>query len=196
MYATHPKFQFRDAGPTCLLLSCEGGLSWEDRDMLTNEVERYLYPRPGVRDLAIDMSAVRFVNSAGLGALFQLYRRIRQRGGRVVFANVPAVVGRVFNAVGLDRLAQLVPDVPAAFQALGISATLPAGSSPMSSQPHPQAATPLYTTGTPAVSAIPPVCTPQVSGPVPNAPGGQRPGGRVCVCKCGGTSLPHIDAVA
>ncbi len=108
-----------EAGANCLVLSFEGGLSWEDRDVLANEVERWIQPRPAVRDIVLDMSAVQYVNSAGLGALFQLYRRVHQRGGRLLFANVPALVARVFDAVGLDRLAELTPDLRGALERVG-----------------------------------------------------------------------------
>lgn len=119
MYGMHPKFQMRDAGASCLVVGVAGGLSWEDREVLANEVERYMQPRTGLCDVVVDMAAVEFVNSAGLGALFQLYRRVRERRGRLLFANVPALVGRVFNAVGLDRLAGVAPDLRSALAQVG-----------------------------------------------------------------------------
>lgn len=98
------KFDIRDATPTAMVLTCQGGLSWEEREMLAHHIGDYLQNRPAVTGLVADMSAVDFVNSAGIGALFQLNRRVRERGGRLVFANVPPQLLRVFRAVGLDRL--------------------------------------------------------------------------------------------
>jgi anti-anti-sigma factor len=111
-------FLMREASPTALVLTCQGGLSWEERDVLAHQVNEYLQQRPSVIGLVADMADVDFVNSAGLGALFQLNRRLRDRGGRIVFANVPPQLLRVFRAVGLDRLAGVEGSVEAALQLL------------------------------------------------------------------------------
>ncbi len=113
MHATSPKFQVHEAGPTTWVLTCQGGLSWEDRELLANHVAQYLQQCPTVTGLVIDLAGVEFVNSAGLGALFQLQQRLRARGGRMVFANVPPILLRVFRAVGLDRIAGVQPNVEA-----------------------------------------------------------------------------------
>jgi anti-anti-sigma factor len=123
------KFAMQEAGPTCLVLRCEGVLSWDDRDVLANDVEAYFRPRPLLRDVVLDFAAVKFVNSAGLGALFQLTRRLRERQGQLVFANVPPLLTRVFNAVGLDRIAKVAPDLSAAFVHCGVMPA-PAGGEP------------------------------------------------------------------
>jgi anti-anti-sigma factor len=106
-----PKFQYRELAPGGLLLACTGGLSWEDRGLLADEVARYVAGRGGTRFVVLDMSGVTFVNSAGLGALFQLCARLRQHGVRLQLAHVPPVVLRMFYAVGLDRLAGIASDV-------------------------------------------------------------------------------------
>lgn len=118
MPSTSTKFQLREAGPTCVVLTCATGLSWEYRDVLAEAVERYLRPRPAVTGVVLDMTAVPFVNSAGLGALFQLMGRLRSHERRLVFANVTPLVARMFDAVGLQRLASMARDVPAALAEL------------------------------------------------------------------------------
>ena len=123
MHSPGTKFELREINPACLLLTCAGGLSWEDRDVLANEVEHYLQPRPALTGVVLDLAAVQFVNSAGLGALFQLIRRIRERGGQLVFANVPPTLLRMFNAVGIDRITSIATDVNAAMALLAGPAT-------------------------------------------------------------------------
>lgn len=138
MPGTSTKFRIQDAGRACAVLACTGGLSWEDRDVLAGQVEQHLREKPEVRHVVLDLNAVPFVNSAGLGALFQLLSRVRQRGGRLAFANVSPVVARMFDAVGLNRLASVSPDVPAAVAELNATsfargpeaAALPAGGAP------------------------------------------------------------------
>ncbi len=118
------KFELREAGPGLLVLKCRGGLSWEDRDLLAGSVEQHLSGRQGLRGLVLEMSGVEFVNSAGLGALFQLVQRLRSRGGRLAFANTPAPIRRLFTAVGMDRLALLGEDVGALLAQLAAPADI------------------------------------------------------------------------
>lgn len=106
-----PKLQFCEATPLAVVLACTGGLSWEDRNLLAEEVTRYLGARPGARAVVLNMAGISFVNSAGLGALFQLCARLRQHEARLLLAHVPPVVLRMFYAVGLDRLAGIATDV-------------------------------------------------------------------------------------
>lgn len=118
MHGTQMKFELREASPGFLVLSCRGGLSWEDRELLTVSVEEHLAGRNTIQGLVLDMSNVEFVNSAGLGALFQLVQRLRERDGQLAFASVPPTLRRLFTAVGMDRLVKLEPDVNEALAAL------------------------------------------------------------------------------
>lgn len=107
------KFELHEADPGLLVLTCRGDLSWEDRELLAASVEKHLAGRTSLRGLVLDMSEVGFVNSAGLGALFQLAQRLRGRGGQLAFANVPPPIRRLFSAVGMEHLAICGEDVPA-----------------------------------------------------------------------------------
>jgi anti-anti-sigma factor len=51
-----------------------------------------------------DLSAVPFVDSAGLGALIGAVRRIRERHGDAVVCSARPSVGRVLEVVGLPRV--------------------------------------------------------------------------------------------
>lgn len=118
MQSMSAKFALREIGPGCLLLTCQGGLSWEDREVLAAGIERFLHGGNPIRGLIADMAGVNFVNSAGLGALFQLVQRMRSRSARLVFVNVPPQIERLFATVGLTRLADIAPDVDTAWQTL------------------------------------------------------------------------------
>lgn len=107
MPATAAKYDLSEASPTCLCVRCRGGLSWEDRDVLAGEIGRFLQARPQLTAVMLDLAAVDFVNSAGLGALFQVFAQLRPRGGRLIFVNVPPAVHRIFQAVGLERLTEI-----------------------------------------------------------------------------------------
>ena len=67
--------------------------------------------------LVIDMSAVPFVDSAGLGALIGGIRRARELGGDVVVVvNRPGLV-RTLRTTGFDRIVAMTETLDAAKQA-------------------------------------------------------------------------------
>lgn len=115
---TSMKFQVRETGPGCLLVSCEGGLSWEDRDVLVATVDSHLLGLNKLQGVVLDLAKIEYVNSAGLGALFQLVQRIRAAGGRIVFAGTPSTIQRLLRTVGMERLASFAENVPAGFAVL------------------------------------------------------------------------------
>lgn len=112
------KFDVQDHGDGCFVLRCNGGLSWEDREMLTASVEDHIAGAARVRGVVLDLSNVEYINSAGLGALFQLVRNLRERSARLAFSNVPHTIGRLFRIVGLDTVSPPHTDVAAALAAL------------------------------------------------------------------------------
>lgn len=118
MQGAASKFEVRESGTGCLVLTCNGGLSWEDRELLATSVEQCLNHHQRFVGVVLDMAAVTFVNSAGLGALFQLLQRVRGRGGRIIFANLPPALARLFRTVGLDRLAETTDGVNSALELL------------------------------------------------------------------------------
>jgi anti-sigma B factor antagonist len=58
----------------------------------------------GAKQVIFELSAVPFVDSAGLGALIGTIRRTRERGGEVVVCAARPSVQRVLEMVGLPRL--------------------------------------------------------------------------------------------
>ncbi|MFF8375224.1 STAS domain-containing protein [Streptomyces sp. NPDC015661] len=80
----------------------------------------------GRHDLVIDLSAVRFCDSSGVGVLIASRRLLRSCGGRLrLILPVDAVdavdrdgghVGRVLSALGVRRLFDVYEDVPEALE--------------------------------------------------------------------------------
>lgn len=125
-------FELREASPEAIVLTCRGSLSWQQRDQLAANVADYLAPRQSMRGLVLDMGAVDFVNSAGLGALFQVAREVRSRGGEVVFANVTPIIHRLLTTVGMLRVAHCERDVDDAVDRLRQAGPAPVTSHPPS----------------------------------------------------------------
>ena len=72
----------------------------------------------GRRDVVIDLSALAFVDSAGMGVLVTLYKRLTARGRRVVLAAAQPYVLRVMRVIRLDGIFEVFTDVPEACRAL------------------------------------------------------------------------------
>ncbi|MEU2230134.1 STAS domain-containing protein [Streptomyces vietnamensis] len=72
----------------------------------------------GRRDLVIDLAAVRFCDSSGVGVLIASRRLLRSCGGRLRLIlpeeDREGHVGRVLSALGVRRLFDVYEDVPEA----------------------------------------------------------------------------------
>ena len=61
----------------------------------------------GVVQFFLDLGEVSYVDSTGVGALIQLYRNTKSRGGRAWFFNPTLPVREIFSMTHLDRVMEL-----------------------------------------------------------------------------------------
>jgi anti-sigma B factor antagonist len=61
----------------------------------------------GRRDVAVDLSELRLIDSSGIGALVSLYKRVRGSGGIVKFTGVTAQPLVIFKLLRLDVVFEL-----------------------------------------------------------------------------------------
>lgn len=71
--------------------------------------------RPGI---VIDMAAVTYIDSPGLGVLIQANNHIRESHGRLVLAHVPETIRRVFQLTKLEHVFEFEPNVDSAIESL------------------------------------------------------------------------------
>ncbi len=69
--------------------------------------------------LVIDLSAVPFMDSAGLGALIGGIRRTRENNGAVAVACSRPTLTRLLHTTGFDRIVPVEENLDAAVSALG-----------------------------------------------------------------------------
>lgn len=62
------------------------------------------------RLVVVDLTAVTFIDSAGLGALVGAHRRMRERRGLLRIVRPPRLVERAFELTGLDEVLDLCDD--------------------------------------------------------------------------------------
>jgi anti-sigma B factor antagonist len=65
----------------------------------------------GRRDVVVDLSELRLIDSSGVGALVSLYKRVRGAGGSVEFAGVTAQPLVIFKLLRLDVVFELEPEM-------------------------------------------------------------------------------------
>jgi len=58
----------------------------------------------GRRDITVDLSDLRLIDSSGVGALVGLYKRVRAAGGAVRFVGVTAQPLVIFKMLRLDMV--------------------------------------------------------------------------------------------
>lgn len=93
------------------------GETLEDEDSALVETVTTLLEDRGAR-IVIDLSAVKFINSTGLGSLVTLTAQANQRESQVVLAAPSAFVAGVLETTQLDRFFRVNPSVEAAIAGL------------------------------------------------------------------------------
>jgi anti-sigma B factor antagonist len=68
----------------------------------------------GARRLVIDLSDLSFIDSAGIGILLSCSGRAEQKGGVMRIAGAHGGVAKIFEAVHIDRITGLDPDLESA----------------------------------------------------------------------------------
>ena len=73
----------------------------------------------GRRYVIIDMSALEFISSAGVGSILGTIEMFREKGGDVVLCNVASAIMHVFDVLDLGEYLTFRPDLPQAMTTCG-----------------------------------------------------------------------------
>lgn len=68
----------------------------------------------GGRRLILDVSALRYISSSGLGSIVALAKRLQDSGGALAIAGLQGVVKEVFSITTLDKVIPIADDVAGA----------------------------------------------------------------------------------
>lgn len=68
---------------------------------------RILVEESGALAVVIDLAAVTFLDSSGLGAIVGTLRRLRERDGRLTIVEPETAASRIFEHTGLDAVLDL-----------------------------------------------------------------------------------------
>lgn len=97
------------------VLTCQGQLVRDNADLLNKEMQRLLTSH--ISDLLVDLQQLKFIDSAGIGALLAAFKRGQATGGRVAICAPSTAVRRTLELARLDRVFPIFDSVEAALQA-------------------------------------------------------------------------------
>ncbi|HEY8161972.1 MAG: STAS domain-containing protein [Methylocystis sp.] len=74
----------------------------------------------GGRRLVVDLSAVKFIDSSGLGALLSGYKNANQRSGSFILSGLQPRVRSMFELTRLNRVFEIYPGLEEALSGQGV----------------------------------------------------------------------------
>lgn len=86
-------------------------------DLFRNELTDWQDREPAVRDFVVDLSAVDFMDSAGLGALISALKRITEEGGDMKIAGLQKKPRMVFEITRAHKVFEIYNGVEDALRA-------------------------------------------------------------------------------
>ncbi len=93
-----------------------GPLTAASADAFRDRFIRWLEDAAVVRHIVIDLAAAEFLDSAGLGALVALLKRVTERGGDLKLAGMPKKVRMIFEITRAHRIFEIFETVEEALE--------------------------------------------------------------------------------
>lgn len=90
-----------DLRPDLVLISLDGAVDAASASQVKSALEPFA-TRPSVI-VVLDFEALSFIDSAGLGTLIAVQRRLREVGGELRLTRVPSHVQRLLQITALDQ---------------------------------------------------------------------------------------------
>lgn len=100
-----------------LLVKVKGELDHHLAEKIKTAVDDMIRSTNAV-NIIFDFSELVFMDSSGLGVIMGRYKKVRTLGGRVVVYGVNAVVLRIMEMSGMDKIIKLAPTYEKALRML------------------------------------------------------------------------------
>lgn len=105
----------------CNVLKLSGRLDLNSSSRLKEQVKDLM--SEGAVNMILDLSAVDFVNSSGLGTLVSILKDVRLVKGQMVLCNLALYVQEIFDITQLSHIFEIYPTEEAALESFGITAS-------------------------------------------------------------------------
>lgn len=92
------------------IVSCPEQMEWQARMDLVGMVKESVGDKT-MRGIVVDLHKTNYINSAGLGAIFGLYKYVSKSGGKIVVARPGPRIARLLHTVNLPALMPVTNDL-------------------------------------------------------------------------------------
>lgn len=105
---------------TVLLVRLNGELDHHTSEELKTKIELEL-EKNNIKHLVLNLEALSFMDSSGIGVILGRYKQIKQRHGEVIVCSISPQVKRLFEMSGLFKIIRLEENEENALQTLGVA---------------------------------------------------------------------------
>jgi len=109
-----------DVKEDVLIVRLSGELDHHEAELLRNEWKNRMYKSP-IKHVILNLSAVTFMDSSGLGVILGRYKEVLQIGGEMVVCSLTPPVERLFDMSGLFKIVRLEENEEYALLTLGVA---------------------------------------------------------------------------
>jgi stage II sporulation protein AA (anti-sigma F factor antagonist) len=103
---------------SCLVAALSGDLDVATVPKVRRHLEAAL-ARPGTAKVVLDLAAVSFMDSSGLGLILGRYRELSERGGSMAISGAKSQVQRVLQLSGIGKIMPVTSTVEDAIKQVG-----------------------------------------------------------------------------
>jgi anti-sigma B factor antagonist len=114
-------FHFDETHRDVLILEADSAIDSLNVQAGLDELVRLI--EGGARWLVVDCSRVGYLSSVGLTTLIRLYKRLAERGGEMILADVQAPLAKLLHITRLEQVFHVVPTVDEARRVVAASRT-------------------------------------------------------------------------
>ncbi|CDQ39747.1 MULTISPECIES: anti-sigma F factor antagonist [Virgibacillus] len=103
-----------------LIVRLSGELDHHEAEQLRNEWKEIMY-KNDVKHVLLNLEAMTFMDSSGLGVVLGRYKEVLQLGGEMVVCSISPPVKRLFEMSGLFKIVRLEENEEFALETLGVA---------------------------------------------------------------------------
>lgn len=103
-----------------LITRLAGELDHHEAENIREEWQRMIYNNP-IKHVVVNLEAVSFMDSSGIGVLLGRYKDVLQLGGEMVVCSMNPSIERLFEMAGLFKIVRIEPNEQLALSNLGVA---------------------------------------------------------------------------
>lgn len=103
-----------------LIVRLEGEIDHHEATRLRTEWQRYIQ-QESITNVVLNLEAVHFMDSSGIGVILGRYKEIISKGGELVVCHVTSPVERLFSMAGLFKILRVEVNEEQALLSLGVA---------------------------------------------------------------------------